>query len=70
VLTRKGVTAWRHALTDLTDLTDRAAARLPSVPAPVPMPAAALPTSLAAELVDALAGLALAGTRPASTAVP
>ena len=56
MLTRRGVTAWRRALTDLT-------------PEPGPGPAAstahatdALPAPIAAELVDALAGLVLAGT--------
>jgi hypothetical protein len=60
VLTRRGVTAWRHTLT--------AVAPAPRPHTPVASPAvssgatAALPARLAAELVNALAVVALAGT--------
>jgi hypothetical protein len=60
VLTSKGVTAWRHALACM------APAATPARPATSPSPpaspqAAALPARLAAELIQALAGLALTG---------
>jgi len=63
VLTGKGVTAWRHALASL------APAAMPARPATSPPPAvrpqaaamSALPARLAAELIHALAGLALTG---------
>jgi len=58
VLTRQGVTGWRRALTHLApDPSTR--------PAPAAMAAAAagpVPAPIAAELVDALAAVALAGT--------
>ena len=64
MLTGKGVTAWRHALASVTP------AAMPARPATSPSPPAssqaaamtALPARLAAELVHALAGLALTGT--------
>ena len=62
VLTRGGVTAWRHALAGLTSARqqDRAA---PAFPPPGTHPAPpALPAPLAAELISALAAVALAGT--------
>ena len=70
VLTGKGVTAWRHALASL------ALAVMPARPATSPSPAArrqaaampALPARLAAELIHALAGLAL--TAPDRQAAP
>ena len=53
MLTGKGVTAWQHALADLA----------PAAPSPGPLPASnPLPGGLAAELVNALAALALTGT--------
>jgi hypothetical protein len=57
VLTGKGVTAWRHALTHLTCATTTSATRESA-------PAAPLPGPVTTELVRALAGLAvaLAGT--------
>jgi hypothetical protein len=67
VLTGKGVTAWRNAITDL------APAASPAQPAPRPSPAGmtppashlpALPAHLATELISVLAGLVLAGTVP------
>jgi hypothetical protein len=63
VLTGKGITAWRHAL------ASAAPAAMPARPATFPPPPAgpqaaampALPARLAAELIHALAGLALTG---------
>jgi hypothetical protein len=62
VLTGKGTTAWRHALTGLV-----ATRPSPNTPGGTITPArstpvAALPVHVSAELIDALAGLALAGT--------
>jgi hypothetical protein len=62
LLTSKGVTAWRNAITGLT----------PALPARRPPPSgparpgdrAALPAALTAELISVLAGLVLAGTVP------
>ena len=51
VLAAKGVTAWRHALAALAPVT---AART--------APAAQIPGPVAAELISALAAVALAGT--------
>jgi hypothetical protein len=56
VLTRRGVTAWRRALTELTPDT-RPAPTAPAAPA-----AAAVSAPICAELVDALAAVVLAGT--------
>ena len=60
MLTGKGVTAWRRALASL-------AVPRPAPPGPLPGAAAAdppttLPAPLAAELISALAAVALAGT--------
>ncbi|MGW4126341.1 hypothetical protein [Nocardia sp. NPDC004711] len=55
VLTRRGVLAWRAAVSRLA-----AVAPAPRRPAQATM--APLPVALTAELVDALAGLALTGT--------
>jgi hypothetical protein len=56
VLTGKGVTAWRRALTDLAPGPPiRAAA--PATPA-----RPSLPAQITAELINALAAVALAGT--------
>jgi len=61
VLTGKGVTAWRHALAGLTPIRPGVAA--PAVPPPGthPTPPAGLPAPLAAELINVLAAVALAG---------
>jgi hypothetical protein len=60
VLTGKGVTAWRQALAGLTPGTSTAApARQP--PGTHPAQAADLPAPVAAELINVLAALALAG---------
>lgn len=58
VLTRRGVTGWRRALTELTD--HQATPAMAGSPAPA---SAGLPVAVTAELVDALAAVALAGTR-------
>jgi hypothetical protein len=55
VLTRKGVTAWRRALTELAPDPP-----IPAAPAASSRPS--LPTQIAAELINALAAVALAGT--------
>ncbi|HTQ90892.1 MAG TPA: hypothetical protein VMK84_15525 [Streptosporangiaceae bacterium] len=63
MLTSRGVTAWRHALASV------APAAMPARPATSPSPPAspqaaampALPAQLAAELIHALAGLAIGG---------
>jgi hypothetical protein len=61
VLTRQGVTGWRRALTRLTpDSASRPAFAVMTSAA-----AAAVPVPIAAELVDALAAVALAGAGPA-----
>ena len=61
VLTGKGVTAWRHALASVAPaaLPARPATFPPASPQAAAMPA--LPARLAAELIHALAGLALTG---------
>jgi hypothetical protein len=56
VLTRRGVTGWRRALTEVT--ANQATPVMAASPAP-----ASLPVAVSAELVDALATVALAGTR-------
>ena len=62
VLASKGVTAWRHALAGLTPI--RPGTTAPAVPPPGthPAPPAGLPAPVAAELISALAAVALAGT--------
>ena len=59
VLTRNGVTAWRHALAGLAPAGPATAAPAASRPAP-PRPAAGLPAPVAAELINVLAAVALA----------
>ena len=54
VLTRKGITAWRRALTDLTS-------ERPTAPATTVATNWSLSTQIATELIDALAAVALAG---------
>jgi hypothetical protein len=63
VLARGGVTAWRHALAGLTPARqhDRTAPAF-RPPGPQPAPAGGLPVPVAAELISALAAVALAGT--------
>ena len=62
VLTGKGVTAWRHALASVAPAAAPARpATSPSPPASPQAAAPALPARLAAELIHALAGLALTG---------
>jgi len=66
VLTGRGVTAWRNAITGLASAAPAAwPARRPS-PAGDALPGdrPALPAALTAELITVLAGLALAGTVP------
>ena len=58
LLTRGGVTAWRHALASLTPAGPAAPARRP--PGARPAPATDLPAPVAAELVNVLAAVALA----------
>jgi len=62
VLTRGGVTAWRHALAGLTPTGPGAAAPACQPPGTRPAHAAALPAPVAAGLISALAAAALAGT--------
>jgi hypothetical protein len=66
VLTRQGVTAWHRTLTEFTPTPARsvpvdAAARAAVVTVPAP---------IAAELIDALAAVTLAGTVPAARGSP
>lgn len=65
VLTCKGITAWRHALTSIAPIpADTASARAPAaataMPALTPAMASALPVSVTAELVAILAALTVA----------
>ena len=59
VLTRRGVTGWRRALTEVS--AHQATPAMAGPPAPA---SAGLPVAVSAELVDALAAVALAGTQP------
>ena len=59
VLTRRGVTGWRRALNEVS--ANQATPVMPAAPALV---SSSLPTAVSAELVDALAAVALAGTQP------
>jgi hypothetical protein len=66
VLTCKGVTAWRHALADLTHAGGQGpgtstAAPAGQPPAMHPAGSAGLPAPVAAELIHVLAAVALAG---------
>jgi hypothetical protein len=67
VLTRSGVTAWRHALAGLAPAWQQATAA-PALrpPGTQPAPASGLPVPVAAELISALAAvtLAAAGAAP------
>ncbi len=60
MLTGKGVTAWRNAITGLTP----PARRPPPADRALPGDRPAAPAALTAELISALAGLVLAGTAP------
>ncbi len=60
VLTGKGVTAWRHALADLTPARPGVAAPAGPPPGTRPAHAAGLPAPVAAELINVLAAVALA----------
>jgi hypothetical protein len=60
VLAGKGVTAWQRTLASLAP----AARPAPAGPPAPGGPAVPLPASLAAELISALAAVALAGTVP------
>ena len=62
VLTRSGVTAWRHALAGLAPASQGTAAPACQPPGTHPAPPAGLPIPVAAELISALAAVALAGT--------
>ncbi len=62
VLTRGGVTAWRHALAGLAPAGQGTAAPACQPPSTHPAPPAELPIPVAAELISALAAVALAGT--------
>jgi hypothetical protein len=61
VLTRGGVTAWRQALADLAPAGQGTAPPACEPPGTHPAPPA-LPAPVAAELINALAAVALAGT--------
>jgi hypothetical protein len=61
VLTGQGVTAWRHALAGLTPAGPGTAAPAGPPPGTHPAPPAGLPAPLAAELINVLAAVALAG---------
>ncbi len=61
VLARGGVTAWRHALAGLTPTGQGTAAPARRPPGTHPVQAAGLPAPVAAELISALAAVALAG---------
>jgi hypothetical protein len=62
MLTRGGVTAWRHALAHLTPAGPDTAAPAGPPPGTCPAPAAGLPAPVAAQLISVLAAVALAGT--------
>ena len=62
VLARGGVTAWRHALAGLAPAGQGTAVPPGQPPGTGPAPPARLPVPVAAELISALAAVALAGT--------
>jgi hypothetical protein len=66
VLTRRGVTGWRHALATIIPTTPLPTAGPPArdaaTAAPASVPASTLPRPIAAELVNALAAVALASS--------
>jgi hypothetical protein len=61
VLTRGGVTAWRHALAGLAPAGPGAAAPAGRPPGTHPVPAGGLPAPVASQLISVLAAVALAG---------
>jgi hypothetical protein len=63
VLTGKGVTAWRNAITSLAPAAPPAR-RPPPADRTLPGDSPAPPAGLTAELISVLAGLVLAGTAP------
>jgi hypothetical protein len=65
VLTGKGVTAWQRTLAGLAPARPATAAPAPRPPGIRPAHAAGLPAPVAAELINALAAVALAATGPA-----
>jgi hypothetical protein len=64
VLTRGGVTAWRHALAGLAPAGPGPAAPAARPPRTCPAQAAGLPAPVAAELISVLAAVALAAAGP------
>ena len=64
VLTRSGVTAWRHALAGLAPAGPGAAAPAARPPGTHSAQAAGLPAPVAAGLISVLAAVALAGAGP------
>ena len=62
MLTRGGVTAWRHALAGLAPAGPGTAAPAGPPPGTHPAPATGLPAPVAAGLISVLAAVALAGT--------
>ena len=64
VLTSKGVIAWWHALASLAPAGPGPGAPASRPPGIHPAPAAGLPAAVAAELINALAAVTLAGTVP------
>ena len=64
VLAHGGVTAWRHALDRLAPAGTGTAAPARRPPGTHPVQAAGLPAPAAAELISALAAVALAGAGP------
>ena len=62
VLTRGGVTAWRRALASLTPAGQARRHRPAAARHPPSRPPAGLPAPVAAELINVLAAVALAGT--------
>ena len=66
VLTGRGVTAWRRALASLTCQTGPGTTAPPGrAPGAEPVHPAGLPAPVAAELINVLAAVTLAGTAPA-----
>jgi len=65
VLAGQGVTAWRHALAGLTPARPGTAAPSGRPPGTHPAQAAGLPAPVAAQLISALAAVALAAAGPA-----
>jgi len=65
VLTRGGVTVWRHALAGLAPAGPGAAAPACQPPGTRPAQAAGLPAPVAAGLINVLAAVALAAAGPA-----